>query len=103
MLAGGFAFPVLNLFFLQARNFLAGQTSIERLGKQQGKKIELETMFNVNEPLLNPATPLVETRFLYREFVKEAAANNEWRSQGIQMLPVDPAFSTAQNCFVMCC
>jgi len=72
LLASGFALPVLNLFILQARNFSAGQTSIERLGKQQGKKVSLEHMFNVNEPLLNPATPLVETRFLYREIVKEA-------------------------------
>ena len=49
----GFAFPVLQLFILQSRNFLAGQTSIERLGKQQGKKVELTTLFNVKEPLLN--------------------------------------------------
>ena len=80
LMAGGFAFPVLNLFILQARNFLAGQTSIERLGKQGGRKVELATLFNVNEPLLAPATPQVETRFLYREFVKHAQDGGEWRS-----------------------
>ena len=56
LLSGGFAYPVLQLFITQARNFLAGQTTIERLGKQQGKKTELATLFNVNEPLLTPAT-----------------------------------------------
>jgi hypothetical protein len=34
LLSGGFAFPVLNLFRMQATNFLTGQTTIERLGKQ---------------------------------------------------------------------
>ena len=33
ILSAGFAFPVLQLFLMQFRNFLAGQTSIERLGK----------------------------------------------------------------------
>ena len=34
ILSAGFAFPVLQLFIMQLKNFLAGQTSIERLGKQ---------------------------------------------------------------------
>ena len=72
MLAAGFAFPVLQLFITQCRNFMAGQTTIERLGKQQGKKHDLATLFNVNEPLLQPATELVETKFLYREVIREA-------------------------------
>lgn len=67
--AAGFAYPVFQLFILQARNFFAGQTSVERLGKQKGMKVELETLFSVNEPLLQPAKPLAETRFLYREIV----------------------------------
>ena len=78
--AAGFAFPVFQLFILQSRNFLAGQTSVERLGKQKGVKVELETLFNVNEPLLQPAKPLAETRFLYREIVKNAQrVDKPWR------------------------
>lgn len=121
LLAGGFTFPVLQLFHLHLKNFLTGQTSIERLGKQQGKKVELTTLFNVNEPLLdNPDMqakdgktsaygakaanlPLVETRFLYREMVIDAVKTNRWRGSGIDMLPVDPSYSTCHNCSVMCC
>ena len=50
-----------------------------------------------------PSTELVETRFLYREMVQEAQERQDWSSRGIQMLPSDPSFSTAQNCAIMCC
>lgn len=83
LLSAGFAFPVLNLFILQLRNILAGQTSIERLGKQGGRKVSLETLYNVNEPLLEPITEQIETKFLYREMVRDARTKNNWRSQGI--------------------
>ncbi len=60
---------------LHVRNFLAGQTSIERLGKQQGKKIELASLFNVNEPLLNEIRPdQIETKYFYRQAIREAQA-----------------------------
>ena len=72
LLSGGFAIPVFQLFITQSMNFLAGQTTLERLGRQQGKKVELATLFNANEPLLTPASHLVETRFLYRELIKDA-------------------------------
>ena len=83
LLSAGFAFPVLQLFITQSINFTQGQTTIERLGKQQGKKIQLATLFNVNEPLLQPATELVETKFMYREIVREAQVTKKWTSQGI--------------------
>ena len=73
LLSGGFAFPVLNLFMLHVRNFMAGQTSIERLGKQQGKKVALAQRFNVNEPLLRGVKPdQIETRFFYRQAILDA-------------------------------
>ena len=72
ILSGGFAFPVLFLFKLQLANFLTGLTSIERLGKLQGQKVALASQYSVNEPLASAATPLIETRFLYREMVRDA-------------------------------
>ena len=72
LLSTGFFLPVLNLFILHCRNFLAGQTSIERLGKQKGKKVELAKLYAVNEPLLAPFTGKNRTEFLYRERVAEA-------------------------------
>ena len=103
LLSGGFAYPVLQLFMTQVKNFLAGQTTIERLGKMNGKKTDLAELFNVNEPLITPATKFVETRFLYREIVADAQQAGSWTSRGMQMLPADPTFSTGHNCITMCC
>ena len=103
LLSIGFACPVLLLFISQSRNFLSGQTSSERLGKMSGKKTDLALIYNVNEPLQMPATQLVETRFLYREIVRDAQISQQWNSQGIQMLPSDSSYSTMHNCQTMCC
>ena len=73
LLTGGFAFPVLQLFLKHLRNILAGQTSGERLGKQQGKKVELTSLYNVNELKEGEEkNDKLTTKYFFREAIREA-------------------------------